>query len=165
MPCKILACVAAVVLLISGIDAQAQEVLSHEIHIKVIPNQKRIEGDCTILASPPTGASGFLAFGLLDGTVFSVDLDGVPSTNYTYQTVPGVSEQYDWASLVVPIPQGVTGDTVRIRVQYYDNDMYATYTLEGIMDLMVFGQIDSTAGSYSSHLSWYPFIQSVRNYY
>jgi aminopeptidase N len=137
----------------------AQEVLHHDIRIRIWPEEKRLEGDCTITISPPADGKGSLSFNMLNGTILSVELDGERVEDFDYMSLGDFSDRYDLRRLVVPIPQAHDGASVALRVRYKDDNFYATGTNPEDNLPFSLGQIDAKAGSFSSHLYYYPFVR------
>jgi aminopeptidase N len=137
----------------------AQDILHHDIRIRIWPDEKRLEGDCTITVSPRPDRAGSLFFDMLNGTILSVELGGDPVEKYVYVALGAASDQYDIYRLIIPIPQADATVSLALRIRYSDDHFYGTATNPEDNKPFSLGQIDAEAGSFSSHISYYPFIR------
>ena len=137
--------------------AAAQEILHHEIHVRLDPEAGRLEGDCTILVARPPAAGERLSLDLLDGEVHAVEINGRAVEGYGYVGLPGIRERYDARSLIVPLPAEPGEEPLRLRVVYSDDDFYATATNPEDGLPFSLAQLDPELGSFASHVAWYPW--------
>ncbi|MCK5407550.1 MAG: hypothetical protein KAJ37_08855 [Candidatus Krumholzibacteria bacterium] len=82
----------AISMTILGGIVTAQDILHHDIGIRIWPGEKRLEGDCTITVSPRTDRAGSVFFDMLNGTILSVDLNGEPVEEYAYVSMGEASD-------------------------------------------------------------------------
>ncbi len=148
---------------IPGGIVTAQDILHHDIGLRIWPDEKRLEGDCTITVSPRTDSAGSLFFDMLNGTIRSVELNGELVEEYVYLALGDASDQYDIYRLVVPIPRADSPTSMALRIRYVDDHFYGTATNPGDNKPFSLGQIDAQAGSFSSHIPYYPFIRYAGN--
>jgi aminopeptidase N len=148
--------------MVGGI-VSAQDILHHDISVRIWPDEKRLEGDCTIIVSPRTDRAGSLFFEMLNGDILSVELDGELVEEYAYLALGEASDQYDICRLVIPIPPSDSMASVVLRIRYVDDHFYGTATNPDDNKPFALGQIDAEAGSFSSHISYYPFIRYAGN--
>src|SRR5215831_15763331 len=138
--------------------ATAQEILHHEIHVRIRPEQGVLEGDCTITVSRPKEAGKQIEFELLDGTVLSVEADGKAVRDYRY----GGDEDgkaYELRGLIVPLPLSAGDQPLKLRVRYRDDKLVASAINPEDNKPFSLGQISAERGSFCSHVPYYPYVR------
>lgn len=139
--------------------AAGQQILHHEIHVRVHPRESMLEGDCTITVSRPAAAHESITFDLLDGTVLSVEADGEPVRGYQYDGDAGMAKAFDTKRLVVPLPDRAGAGPLELRVRYRDESFTGSATNPEDNQPFSLGQIDAKRGSFSSHIPYYPYVR------
>ncbi|MEW6743770.1 MAG: M1 family aminopeptidase [Planctomycetota bacterium] len=151
--------VPALLALVLGGGALAQEALHHEIHVKIFPEEGRLEGDCTVLVTSPKTEGKAVTFDMPDASLEAVEIDGIASEAFTDQDLGEVSKAYDIRQLTVPLPAAPGKETLSVRIRYHDEDFYATAVSPEDQKPFSLGQIDAEAGSFSSHIAYYPYVR------
>ena len=154
-----LLCRSAGLVFLSSLTAPAcgQEILHHEIHVRLRPGEGVLEGDCTITVAPAAAPARAITFDLLDGTVLSVEVDGQRTGDYRY----GGDEdgrRFELRKLIVPLPARSTDATCKVRVRYRDDKVSASAINPEDNKPFSLAQISAEHGSFSSHVPWYPCI-------
>jgi aminopeptidase N len=137
--------------------ARAQEILHHEIHVRLRPAEGVLEGDCTITLAPATRPARAITFDLLDGAVLSVEVDGRRIDDFRYGGDED-ARKYELRRLIVPLPARPAEATCKVRVRYRDDMVSASATNPEDNKPFSLAQVSAEHGSFSSHVPWYPYV-------
>jgi aminopeptidase N len=138
--------------------AAAQEILHHEIHVRIRPEEGVLEGDCTISVSRPAEAGKQIVFDLLDGTVLSVEVDGKAVSDYVYGG-DASGKAYELRKLIVSLPPAADSEPLKLRVRYRDDMVSASAINPDDNKPFSLAQINESRGSFCSHIAYYPYVR------
>lgn len=147
----------ALVVVVPAATACGQEILHHEIHVRLRPAEGILEGDCTITLAPATVPARSITFDLLDGTVLSVEVDGRSIDDFRYGGDED-ARKFELRKLIVPLPARPAEATCKVRVRYRDEKVSASATNPEDNQPFSLAQISAEHGSFSSHVPWYPCV-------